>query len=105
MIANTKKAPKAARRAPKAKAPKPVTKKDRLIRVLSARAGAEIGSISEQLGWQAHTTRAALSGLRKAGFELAAEKPGEGMPTRYRITARPGDDAASLTLTEVTDAG
>lgn len=68
-----------------------VTKKDQLIRMLSAKAGAEIGAVSEKLGWQTHTTRAALSGLRKAGFELVGETPGDGKPTRYRIVARPAD--------------
>ncbi|WP_320177247.1 DUF3489 domain-containing protein [Roseovarius pacificus] len=73
------------------------TKKDRLIRMLSGKDGADTGSISRKLGWQNHTTRAAMSGLRKAGFEIAATKPDAGKPTRYRITAVPkaaGDDHA-----------
>ncbi|WP_375550757.1 DUF3489 domain-containing protein [Rhodophyticola porphyridii] len=67
------------------------SKKDQLIRMLSAKAGAEIGAVSKKLGWQTHTTRAALSGLRKAGFELVGETPGDGKPRRYRIVARPAD--------------
>ena len=43
-------------------------------------------------GWQAHTVRAALSGLRKAGMTLAREKvDGE---TVYRIV-RGGNSAAT----------
>lgn len=73
--------------------PKPqtkrTTKKDQLIRMLSGKAGTDVAAVSKKLGWQSHTTRAALSGLRKAGYEIAAEKPEGGKPTRYRITAAP----------------
>lgn len=84
--------------------PKRVTKKDRLVRMLSGKSGADVGSISRKFGWQPHTTRAALTGLRKAGFELSAEQPGEGKPARYRITARPAHVTAA-TDGEVADAG
>ena len=65
------------------------TKKDRLVRLLSAKAGADAASLSARLGWQAHTTRAAITGLRKAGYEIAAEKTGPGKATRYRIVGQP----------------
>ena len=65
------------------------TKKAQLIRILTGKAGVDITAISEKLGWQPHTTRAALSGLRKVGYEIAAEKPDGGKPTRYRITFEP----------------
>ena len=61
--------------------------------MLTRKAGADVATISEKLGWQSHTTRAALTGLRKAGFEISAEKPGEGKPLSYRITAQPADAA------------
>ncbi|MDF0596898.1 DUF3489 domain-containing protein [Psychromarinibacter halotolerans] len=64
------------------------TKKAQLIRLLKAKAGADIASISKRLGWQPHTTRAALSGLRKAGYVLSMDRS-EGKPPRYRITAEP----------------
>lgn len=67
------------------------TKKARLIRMLSRKGGVEIAAISKNLGWLPHTTRAALTGLRKAGFELTYDKPGGGQPRRYRIVARPVD--------------
>lgn len=66
---------------------KGLTKKDQLIRMLSSKTGSEVGTISARLGWQAHTTRAALSGLRNAGYEIAAEKAGKDKTTRYRIMA------------------
>lgn len=70
---------------------KPKTKKSQLIQMLNRKAGADVATISEKLGWLPHTTRAALSGLRKAGFEIAAEKPGNGKPSCYRIRAEPVD--------------
>ncbi len=75
------------------KLPKPKTKKAQLIQLLTRKAGADVATISEKLGWQSHTTRAALTGLRKAGFEISAEKPGQGKPLSYRITAQPADAA------------
>ncbi len=77
------------RGATKTKANTPQTKKQQLIRMLSGKAGADVATISDKLGWQQHTTRAALTHLRKAGYEIAAEKPVDGKPARYRITAAP----------------
>ena len=75
------------------KSPKPKTKKAQLIQMLTRNAGADVATISDKLGWQSHTTRAALTGLRKAGFEISAEKSGDGKPLSYRITAQPADAA------------
>jgi predicted ArsR family transcriptional regulator len=73
---------------------KPKTKKTQLIQMLSRKAGADVAAISEKFGWLPHTTRAALTGLRKSGYELTPEKPGNGKPSRYRITGRPAADVA-----------
>ena len=70
---------------------KPKTKKAQLIQMLSRKSGADVATLSEKLGWLPHTTRAALTGLRKAGFDVSAEKPGMGDPMRYRIMAKPAD--------------
>lgn len=72
------------------------SKKEQLIRLLSARAGTDAATISSKLGWLPHTTRAAITGLRKAGYEITAERAEAGKPTRYQITAEPppADDAA-----------
>ena len=72
---------------------KPKTKKAQLIQMLARKTGADVATISTKLGWQSHTTRAALTGLRKAGFEISAEKSGDGKPLSYRITAQPADAA------------
>lgn len=72
---------------------KPKTKKEQLIQMLTRKAGADVATISEKLGWQTHTTRAALTGLRKAGFEITVDKPGDGKASCYRITAQRADAA------------
>jgi predicted ArsR family transcriptional regulator len=68
---------------------KPGTKKEQLIRLLGTKSGCDIKSLSAKLGWQQHTTRAALSGLRKAGYEVVNEKPASGGTSKYRILAAP----------------
>lgn len=70
---------------------KPKTKKEQLVQLLSRKAGADVATISEKLGWLPHSTRAALTALRKAGFEISSEKAGTGKPSCYRITAQPTD--------------
>jgi hypothetical protein len=81
------------------------TKKTRLIRLLSAKAGADVAAISSKLGWQAHTTRAAITGLKKAGYEVRAEKPSRDEPTRYRIVVRPKAASAASSQWETVHAG
>ena len=75
------------------KSSKPKTKKAQLIQMLTRKAGADVATMSEKLGWQSNTTRAALTGLRKAGFEITSEKPGNGKASCYRITTQPTDAA------------
>ena len=65
------------------------TKKARLICLLEARDGADVATISKRLGWLPHTVRAALSGLRKAGYEITSFRPDREKPARYRIVAVP----------------
>jgi predicted transcriptional regulator len=76
---------------------KRITKKARLIKLLSAKAGSDIQSLSDKLGWQQHTTRAALSGLRKAGYEVTRATSANGGPVKYRIlvASAVADDAAA----------
>ena len=73
---------------------KPKTKKAQLIQMLNRKTGTDVATISEKLGWLPHTTRAALTGLRKAGFEISAEKPGNGKPSCYRILDKSAEETA-----------
>ena len=77
----TLKSPAARKRKPRE------TKRVQLIRMLKAAKGADVAGISKKLGWQKHTTRAALTGLRKAGFAIERDpNDGDGASV-YRITA------------------
>lgn len=61
------------------------TKKSRLITLLKARNGARTPTICKLLGWQKHTVRAALSGLRKEGHVITVSKSARDGVTVYRI--------------------
>lgn len=78
---------------PEAAAKASTTKKTRLVELLQGEGGASIETLSATLGWQSHSTRAALTGLRKAGYVIerhAAEGEGEGgLKSRYRIMKAP----------------
>ena len=73
---------------------RPGTKQARLVEMVSAPDGAGIEVLSETLGWQVHTTRAALTGLRKKGLAVESAKGADGK-TVYRIAGEEvGSDAA-----------
>lgn len=66
------------------------TKADTLRRLLARKAGADLEALCGATGWQAHSVRAALSGLRKAGFAIdRTASRTEGGAAVYRITGRP----------------
>lgn len=66
------------------------TKKDQFVDLLRARAGSDVQTLSDALGWQPHTVRAALTGLRKAGVTVEKMPARDGERTRYRINAKRG---------------
>ncbi|MFZ1726746.1 MAG: DUF3489 domain-containing protein [Albidovulum sp.] len=51
----------------------PMTKRDRLQARLEQADGASLKQLLQEFGWQPHTVRAAISGLRKAGFSVHRE--------------------------------
>lgn len=71
-------------------APKPQTKAALLREMLEAPSGATVPAIMAATGWQAHTVRAALSGLRTSGCVLNRRSGAEG--TIYAIiqASQPG---------------
>lgn len=92
MTKTTESEQKPPRTAPARKpATRPKTKGAQLVELLSRHAGADLETMSRKLGWQAHTTRAALSRLRRAGYAISLEKPASGKASRYRITATPAE--------------
>jgi Protein of unknown function (DUF3489) len=75
---------------PKAAATSPLnqprqTKASLLRSRLSDPGGVSMAALMEMTGWQAHTLRAALSGLRKDGLTLTRRREGE--ETIYAIAA------------------
>lgn len=68
------------------------TKAAKVRRLLQRPKGASLPAICKATGWQPHTTRAFLSGLRKKGYGIERH-PGEaeGGVAVYRITRQPAD--------------
>jgi hypothetical protein len=65
-------------------APRDGSKQALVIGMLSGKAGATLDALIEATGWLPHTTRAALTGLRKRGYSIARMKA-EGGESVYRI--------------------
>ena len=73
-------------------APRSGTKIDDVINMLSRPEGATIDALVEAMGWLPHTTRAALTGLRKRGYAIGRSRTREGGSSVYRLTwpSQPG---------------
>jgi hypothetical protein len=69
-------------------APRTGSKQALIVDMLSKHQGVTIDALIEATGWLPHTTRAALTGLRKRGFavERIPQAPGASL---YRIANRP----------------
>jgi Protein of unknown function (DUF3489) len=65
-------------------APRPGSKLARVIDLLQRSDGATIPNLTEATGWLPHTTRAALTGLRKRGYAVVRARVDEG-DSVYRI--------------------
>lgn len=63
--------------------PARATRRDQIIALLNQANGASIAELMTATDWLPHTTRAALSGLRKAGMMLG--RTSEDGVSRYRI--------------------
>ena len=67
------------------KSPRAGSKLDKLVGMLSRNTGATITKASKALGWQLHTTRASLSGLKKRGY-IIDRKDRTGKDSLYMIS-------------------
>jgi hypothetical protein len=65
------------------------TKARQLTILLRSDGGASIAELAKLLSWLPHTTRAALTGLRKKGHAIVKSKDGD--VTRYRIVSPDAD--------------
>lgn len=70
------------------------SKQDQLVALLSKPNGVRVAVISDRLGWQAHTVRAAISGLRKRGHEIVTSKSPKTGETVYAINANSKENEA-----------
>jgi DNA-binding transcriptional regulator PaaX len=66
-----------------------ITKIQNLRKMLEKPAGASIDALCQATGWQAQSVRAAVTGLRKAGYTVERD-PAQNGGSVYRITAAPG---------------
>jgi Protein of unknown function (DUF3489) len=76
-----------------AASPRAGTKQALVIEMLSAKKGATLNALVEATDWLPHTTRAALTGLRKRGFSIERTRE-EGSDSIYRIVSAPAAAAA-----------
>jgi DNA-binding MarR family transcriptional regulator len=61
------------------------TKQQQVLELLRREQGATLGELTQATGWLSHTTRAALTGLRKRGHAITKAKRQD--LTCYRIEA------------------
>jgi DNA-binding MarR family transcriptional regulator len=73
--------------------PRVGTKQALVIEMLCTKGGATLNTLVEATGWLPHTTRAALTGLRKRGFSIERTRE-EGADSIYRIVSGPAAAAA-----------
>jgi Protein of unknown function (DUF3489) len=73
--------------------PRAGTKKALVIEMLCAKGGATLDALVDVTAWLPHTTRAALTGLRKRGFSIERTRE-EGSDSIYRIVSAPSAAAA-----------
>jgi Protein of unknown function (DUF3489) len=76
-----------------AKSPRAGTKQALVTTMLWAEGGATLDALVNATGWLPHTTRAALTGLRKRGFMIERTRE-QGSVAIYRIVSAPAAGAA-----------
>ena len=74
-----------------APSPAPGAKTAAVVALLERESGATLAELVAATGWLPHTTRAALTGLRKKGHAIERTKRGD--ETCYRIVAAPAGAA------------
>jgi hypothetical protein len=71
-------------------APRQGSKQALVVDMLTTADGATLDALAEATGWLAHTTRAALTGLRKRGYGIERARGVDGA-TRYLLRAASAD--------------
>lgn len=88
--------------APETSKPSP-TKSELLLRALARKRPPTIAQLCTQLGWLPHTTRAAISRLRKAGHVIETGQTAGGKTT-YALSASDREAASKTTVAASRDA-
>lgn len=65
------------------------TKKNTVVKLLSRPQGATVEQMRKATGWQPHSVRATLTGLRKIGLGIDRDRDAEGVSV-YKITRAAG---------------
>ncbi len=68
-----------------------------VIGLLTQSGGATLADLIAATGWLPHTTRAALTGLRKRGYALTLDRSDRNRASVYSITSKPADGAGAAT--------
>jgi hypothetical protein len=84
--------PSSRHRSTKVDEPRPGSKRALIVKMLSKKSGATLEALVEATSWLPHTTRAALTALRKRGYTVLLERQ-DGKPSLYRIAS--GHDRAA----------
>ncbi len=66
-------------------APRTGTKIDKVVKMLSRPEGATLEALAQASGWLLHTTSAALTGLRKRGYNIERSRDLDAGPSVYRL--------------------
>jgi hypothetical protein len=61
-----------------------LTTSDTILKLLHRTTGATIAQLQKATGWKPHSVRAALTGLRKKGYDITRENNAKGV-TVYRV--------------------
>ena len=76
-----------------AASPRAGSKQALVTEMLSTNGGATLDTLVKATGWLPHTTRAALTGLRKRGFSIERTREA-GEASMYRIASTPASNRA-----------
>lgn len=84
-------------------APRGGTKLAQVVELLQQDRGATINELMGATGWLPHTSRAALTGLRKRGFAVALDRSDKERGSIYRIEKDPNDRVAAALPTDAAE--
>ena len=84
--------------------PRGGTKLAQVVELLQRDRGATIDELIEVTGWLPHTTRAALTGLRKRGFATAIDRSDKERGSIYRVERGPAAEDSAAAHSDVAQA-